>query len=96
MRIFVFGDIEEQLLWSKGIHSTVKAAFHLLRAARLLIKKCQLLRVGGASSASGINVQSWRAPRILCSWQGSPEAWAQGQGRFRNTEVHVTGEALGV
>lgn len=44
----------------EGIHSTAKAAFHLLSAARLLIKKHQLLGVEGPPAPAGLMRSSTR------------------------------------
>lgn len=54
---------------SEGIHSTAKAAFHLLSAARRLIKEHQLLGVGGPPIPAG----------LMCSCGGLPTSSAPGQ-----------------
>lgn len=89
MRIFVFGDFEEQMLWVRGNSLHCEGSFSPTQCSPVPHQETSAPWGGGASNSSRINVQLWRAPGILCSWPGSPGAWGQGRGSFRNT-----GEAM--
>lgn len=79
---------------SEGIHATVKAAFHLLRTARLLIKKHQMLRVEGPPVPAGLMCRCRGPPASSAPGQAAPRwEWGRGTGQGRDS-FRNTGETL--
>lgn len=71
---------------SEGIHSTAKTAFRLLNAARLPIKKHQLLGVLGPPTPGGLMCSCGGLPTCSALGQPGPGSWGQGRGGFGDTE----------